>query len=54
MTTPPGRREATAACADGPVTSAASVTGRPSNSLRRAATGASEYFGSGWPAGRPR
>ena len=40
--------------ARGAVTSVANSTGSPSSSPSRAATGASEYLGSGLPAGRPR
>src|ERR1035438_5962813 len=54
MTRPPGRRAAIAWCADGPTTSAASFTRWPSSSPRRAATGASEYLGSGLPPGRAK
>ena len=37
-----------------PITSGASGTSQPSSSASRAATGASEYCGSGAPFGRPK
>ena len=49
-----GRAPTTAARADSPTMSVAKATGRPSSSPSRAATGASENFGSGAPFGRPR
>src|SRR5262245_50876868 len=50
----PGPRARAAPSTSGPTQSAASGTGRPMSSARRAAAGASEYVGSRWPLGRPR
>ena len=53
-TTSPSCAASTAAWALSPTVSVAKVTSRPSSSPSRAATGASEYFASGAPLGRPR
>ena len=52
--TDPGARPAAMAAASSPTTSGASGTSMPRISPRRVATGASEYFASGAPLGRPR